>query len=198
MKTIVKIFIVVMVLFSTGVIVRLVYAASQGEDFVWLSTSEKGIRIGGAGNEGELPIEDAIEFVNNGASIRFFSDGWVGSAGEMFAAAVGDVVEEELVPKALLILIQDQEGEGDQLSEANLIAIAGTSRMASINPFNQYPVSSVVCTPDGDVLVQLGNSSTGYNLNLMFEGGDQEMSALMSESTLNTSIYRRLLALPWR
>ncbi len=147
-------------------IVSFVYAASQGEDFQWLSTSVQGLRIGAPGNEGELPTADSLEFTESGAAVRFLADGAMGATGGSLISAVGDLSGGEgegevFVPQSMLLL--SQEAEGENAGDAGLIALNGNAGFLSgqWDGGDILPASSVHCTPTGDVIVQLGNAALG-------------------------------------
>ncbi len=170
MKTLVKTAGAVFIVLASGMMVSLVYAATQGEDFEWLSTSILGLRIGASGSEGELPPPDAVEFVGGSATVSFLQNGSLVAAGDTLVSAIGDVLagegEGEYFEPGAMLLLSQEETTGTA-GDASLISLGGDASIfsgAETEP-GVLQGSSIRCAADKDVIVQLGgatlNGATG-------------------------------------
>ena len=129
----------------------LVYAASSGEDFEWLATTDYGVRIGGSGAQGGTPAADTLEFVGADGMVHFYTEGSILSYDYLGMAALP---------------LPDLEGGFIALSSeaetggvyAGMLGIGGGVGMASAvdTGYDVETRSAIRCTPDGDVIVDLG------------------------------------------
>ena len=155
-------FVMIALLAVGGAIVK---AASSGEDFKWLATTDNGVRIGDSGlvaTPGEGVVEFAgeagvIDFAGQG-SIEFSGSGFVESNTELVISAFNPV---NFVMGLLVASAGSAEGAGG-------IAIMGFNTPAGLaaadGSWEGQEVeldlkSTVVCTTDGDVVVTLGSTS---------------------------------------
>lgn len=159
----------------------LVHAVSPGENFKWVATVEDGVRIGGEAQEGEdFPAQDTLEFKGGCGRIDFAQDGGItfGGEGTVFAGdtvAVGAYNASQQDPRAgAVTLIAEPEGDVD--TSALVISIGGPAGAASgtvVEGEGEYDAefqASIMCTPDGDVIVDLGGAPEEDSL----DGGQAE------------------------
>lgn len=134
----------------------LIHAQSPGEDFEWVATTPGGIRIGASGNEGEEPTEDTLEFTGGCGKLWFQGEGGALSPKSLVVGAIE--LHNGYYEGGTVTLIAEPEGE-DEVTSA-LMCAGGPAGMASVVVdgyfYGTEVQSGITCTPDGDVIVDLG------------------------------------------
>ena len=143
-----------------------VKAASTGEDFEWLATTDNGVRIGGSG-VGSPPAADTLEFTGGcgvidftgGGVVTFHDDGAIVSDTAIAVGAQSPAYETAGFFTATV------ETEGEEVG-ASLVGVNTIAGIASSGGDPQDPEyesviqASIMCVPEGHVIVDLGDDVT--------------------------------------
>lgn len=147
--------------------VALVRAASPGENFEWLAVSDGGILIGGSVGEGEGEGEQEPAPSNT----LVFTPSATGDASAVMFQDGGGIgaVDSESMPETTLMFLTAEETLDDPaalLASGDVAMSSGHFEVASEGEGEGEEVdfvahSSVICTSDGDVIIQLAHSAEG-------------------------------------
>lgn len=150
----------------TGALVR---AASPGEDFSWLSVSEGGIVVGLPGSAGEGEGEGESEYIEPPPHTMVFApvpepegeeEAGMNTVAFVNGGLVGSIGLGVALDAVLMLLPEGSSPTGNAMA-ALTAEDAGIASGTFDESSNFTRKASVMCTSTGDVIVQLGEPTTG-------------------------------------